>query len=106
MFHFEESKKLFNRIANANIDMRIKKEPRGIVTANLEKQLFSGIVSRLEASYCFIKRDKYQDTIFSYKTFSEEVDWQSLSFNQRVSFYLAFNFRGAFAVNLSNEKSI
>ena len=65
---------------------------------------YTGSIDKLEASYGFIMRDKYQDRIFMHKLYAERDVWQRLEHQKRVKFNLEFNYRGPFAVNVSIEQ--
>ena len=94
---------LFQRLSDVNIDSRVKREPRGIVTENDVPKRFAGIVSKIEASYAFIIRDEIQDAIFTYSAHNDPNEWNKLSYHKRVKFDLGFNYRGPYALNVSLE---
>ncbi len=86
------------------MDVRIKREPRGTVYDNNEPAEFSGVIDNVEASFGFLLRDGHQDKIFLHKYHSNEY-WESLTRHRRVVFNLAFNYRGAIAINVKPETS-
>lgn len=94
---------MFRELSRLNIDIQLKKEPRGVIKKNGAPDKFSGTLSRLESSYCFIVRDKHQDTIFSHIAYTKRETWNSLSTHKRVTFELSFNYHGSFAINIDCE---
>ena len=96
--------KIFRTLEEANIDVRIKRQPRGVVKDDCGPLRFTGTVSRIESSYAFIIRDGYQDRIFTYQDFNQEKEWDKLTTQGRVSFQLAFNYRGPCALNITEEE--
>lgn len=99
----EDAMKVFNNLGEINIDIRTKSEPRGVVIENEQIKRYSGIITKIEASYVFIVRDVYQDVIFANVKFTDEKEWSKLRYNKRVTFDLAFNYRGPFAINIREE---
>ncbi len=100
----DDAMKVFNNLGEVNIDIRTKSEPRGIVMENNSPKRYSGVITKVEASYAFINRDVYQDSIFCHSKFTNEKEWTKLRYNKRVTFELAFNFRGPFAINIREEQ--
>jgi RNAse (barnase) inhibitor barstar len=63
-------------------------------------------VFKIESKYGFLRRDAIGDAIYFYRyEFGNNYDsiWDNLSTNTRVTFNLAFNYRGAIAINLKLE---
>ena len=57
--------------------------------------VFSGSVSRIEASYCSLVRDGIGDELFAYwRDFVSEEDWRRLLMTSRVSFRIGFTMKG------------
>ncbi|MCB2181313.1 MAG: SIR2 family protein [Desulfobulbaceae bacterium] len=98
-----EAMDMFRELSRKNIDIKIKREPRGIVKQGNKQIKFAGLITRLESSYCFIVRDKFKDQIFSHIYYTPKKTWNELSTYRRVTFELGFNYRGPFAVNLESE---
>ena len=96
----KESFNIFQNLRNSNIDSRIKSEPRGEIVQNSSIVRFFGVISNLEKSYGFIIRDGLQDRIFSHITVNNPFEWEKLESHKRVSFELAFNYRGPIAINI------
>ncbi|MFV9645489.1 MAG: SIR2 family protein [Desulfobacterales bacterium] len=101
---FEGAYKIFYYLRGINLDVRIKREPRGIIHENDHPVDYHGIVANLESSYGFLLRDELQDRIFAHKYHSEEY-WASLMPHRRVTFNLAFSYRGPAAINIKPETS-
>jgi tetratricopeptide (TPR) repeat protein len=99
---FEGARSIFNFLRGINLDIRIKREPRGIVCENDQPVDYHGIIDTLEASYGFLLRDGHQDRIFTHKYHSYEY-WGNLTTHKRVIFNLAFNYRGPVAINIKPE---
>lgn len=96
---FEGTRKIFSFLRGINLDVRIKREPHGIVNDNNQPVEYRGIIDTLEASYGFLLRDEFQDRIFTHKYHSKE-HWDDLSSHRRVIFNLGFNYRGPIAINV------
>jgi cold shock CspA family protein len=93
----------FNKLGEANIDIKIRQEPRGVVMEDGMPKRFAGIISTVETSYAFIIRDGLQDLIFSHSTYNNRLEWDKLRYHMRVSFDLAFNYKGPVAENIAKE---
>jgi tetratricopeptide (TPR) repeat protein len=100
---FSQASEIFRRLGEANIDIRIKKEPRGAVKEGVMPVRYTGSIQKIESSYGFIIRDGYQDRIFAHCLYTNEEEWKVLKPHMRVSFELAFNYRGPFALNVKKE---
>jgi hypothetical protein len=103
--NINEAMAIFRRIGEAHIDIRIKNEPRCKVVDGENPVLHSGAVHKRESSYCFVIRDRYNDRIFSHKDLSKESEWVGLMPGMRVTFELAFNYRGPVALNIKPESA-
>ena len=101
---FEGARRIFSFLREVNLDVRIKREPRGIVYENDQPVDYHGIIDTLEASYGFLLRDGHQDRIFTHKYHCNEY-WENFSTHRRVIFNLAFNYRGPVAINTKPETS-
>jgi cold shock CspA family protein len=64
---------------------------------------YKGTIHSIESSYGFIIRDGYQDRIFTYHRHNDTDEWKKLKTQMRVSFELAFNYRGPIALNVRKE---
>jgi len=100
---FSDAIEQFKILSDAKIDIRIKKEPRGIVTAGKETIRFSGVITHLESTYGFLVRDGINDRFFTYFSFSDKSVWTSLKTQDRVTFNIGFNYRGPVALNIKPE---
>ena len=60
--------------------------------------LYKGTIARQEANYAFVTRDIIGDDIFIYR-YGEKKDWDTFAVGAKVSFNLAFNFKGSIALN-------
>ena len=96
---------LFRRLSEAKLDSRIKSKPRGKVIDEVGIVRYTGTIQRMEASYAFIRRDGYNDRIFAYHENSAPDEWRELRTQYRVSFELAFSYRGAAALDVRIEGS-
>jgi len=101
----EDAKQIFNDLSKVKTTQLIKNMPRAKVRKNGDLIRFKGIISTIESQYGFINRDKIGDDIFFYKYQNKhsENTWNSLAKNKRVSFNLAFNYKGPIAVNIRIE---
>jgi tetratricopeptide (TPR) repeat protein len=100
---FEGANEIFKNLSDANIDIRLKREPRGKLKKDRESVRYSGAVTRIEATYGFIQRDGYGDRIFIYRYHNHALEWEKLEFQTRVTFELAFNYRGPVALEVMLE---
>lgn len=97
----ENANRIFQKLKYSNIDPKIKNLPRGtVISPNGEQTIFTGTLVQRESTYGFIKRDQFADELFTHKSFSNETDWDNLSIGGRCQFNLAFNYKGAIAINL------
>ena len=95
-----ESKELFSEIENARLDPIVKRTPRGTIKENNVPVVFEGEIFKLFYNYGFVKRNKFGDTIF-FNT--SEIDNYYLRTGQPVMFNIAFNFKGAIAINMKHK---
>jgi hypothetical protein len=65
--------------------------------------LFSGKIFKKEAHFTYIIRDGVEDKIYSYHYHSKSDEWNKLNYNKRVVYELAFNYYGAYALNIRGE---
>ena len=100
---FEEANGLFGDLRAANIDERLKKQPRGKVTKEGRAVRFSGVISRVEATYGFVIRDGYGDRVFAYRYNSHGCSWDDLKLQRRVTFEMGFTYRCPIALEISFE---
>jgi tetratricopeptide (TPR) repeat protein len=105
--NIEEASEIFNELKNANTDVRTKKKPRGKVKKGNKNDIFFGTVTKVEASYAFIKRDGIGDSVFVFRfndgTCRKDFVWDEFETNIRVSFELAFTYYGAIALQIGEE---
>lgn len=98
-----DAKELFKSLGESNVDIEIKNKERGKIYRSGVPLRFSGTIRTVEASYGFLTRDQLSDDIFIYR-FNEDQDlWDSLTRGKRVSFEMAFNYRGPIARSLEDE---
>ena len=102
---FDGANEIFKNLSEANIDIRLKREPRGRYLKEGKVVRFSGAINRIEATYGFIRRDGYGDRTFTYRYHNHACKWGELKTEMRVTFELAFNYRGPVALNLALESS-
>jgi tetratricopeptide (TPR) repeat protein len=93
--HIEESKKQFAILEQASVSPEI----RDRLLYPLPTK-FTGEVVKPEASYCFIARDGDRAWIFGGRHNFKQQIWQHISKGKRLSFSIAFNFRGPNAFNI------
>jgi cold shock CspA family protein len=93
----ESSKEVFRRLSEA----RLSPEVRDRLLYPIE-QPFKGIVTRLEATYCFITREGVNDWIYAHRNNIPDRIWKTLSPGARVRFRIGFTMRSpnAFDVEL------
>jgi cold shock CspA family protein len=93
---FENSRQVFRRLSQAKIGVQYRNK----LLYKIDGQKFTGKVSKLEASYCFITRDGAGDWVYSHVTTVDESTWKSLVVGTRVEFGVGFNVRGATAFDI------
>lgn len=102
----EDANLLFDSLKGISIIPKIKSRPRGKVRQNGHLVLYKGTIYRIESKYGFLTRDAYGDKIYFYRyefASNYESFWNKLKSGTRVKFNLAFNYRGAVAVNIKFE---
>jgi len=99
MNKYSSAKEIFQFLGSADILPETKNEPSGLLTINGNPQSFTGTIVKLEPFYGFVKRDQTADDIFFYCQENEQ-HWKSLEKNIRVSFKMAFNYRGPIALDM------
>jgi cold shock CspA family protein len=95
-----EAKQSFKALSTVSISPDIKNSPSGIIKSNNKPFVFSGNILKVEISYGFVRRDGISDDIFFYKFDNDKLDWESLKRGQPVTFLIAFNYKGAIAINM------
>ena len=82
----------------------MKRKIRGVIFDGHNPRRFSGSVDRLEYNYGFLNRDGEGDRIYFNRRQVEDYAWDSMQWNDRVSFSLGFNFMGATAIDVTTEE--
>jgi len=102
----EDANILFDSLKDISIIPKIKSMPRGKVRQNGQLMSYKGTIYKIESKYGFLKRDAFGDKIYFYRyEFASNYKsiWDKLKIETRVSFNLAFNYRGAVAINIKPE---
>jgi hypothetical protein len=103
---FLESKEIFRSLSEARIDIRVKREPRGIIINEEGKnKKYSGILTKKEYSYGFIMCDGIHELVYCNRLHSIHYIWDKLRANQRVIFELGFNYMGPIAISITSENN-
>lgn len=100
--NIDDAHEIFFKLSQANVSTLVKQKPRGILETNSIPLIFTGTIKSFHYSHLFIIRDGLQDKIFTHSSYNEE-SWDQLKQAQRVKFNLAFNYRGAVALNVVPE---
>ncbi len=96
-----DAMQIFAKLSDAPVDIKMKKGGWAPIVDEKDIPIrYSGLVQQVESSYAFVLRDGPQDRLFAHLRTSEPLFWDSLKEQQRVTFEIAFNYRGAVAVNL------
>jgi tetratricopeptide (TPR) repeat protein len=95
-----EAKKIFEVLDRANIDIKIKNEPRGSLKVDGITIKYTGRIIDTEMNHGFIKRDEIADDIYFYRYHEEYNNWDEFKRGVRVQFTLAFNYRGPIGLNV------
>lgn len=93
---FTQAKKVFSVLEKA----QVSPETRDRLLYPLSGWSF-GEIDKFEASYCFIARDGDREWIFLGRHNVDPDIWKTLERGTRVSFEIAFTFRGPNAINLT-----
>ncbi len=96
---FSESKDVFQKLER----MRASAEVRNSLHFPLDTE-FKGVVTRVEATYCFFERYGSSDWVFARRDNVPNEVWQNLTLNTRVCFKVGFSFRGTSAFDISLER--
>jgi tetratricopeptide (TPR) repeat protein len=94
---------IFKRLRDIDIDYRVKNEVRGLVKENNVPIRYSGIVRNLDSTFGFIIRDGFQDVLFAHRAHTNQDVWDTLRGNSRITFELAFTYRGPSAIKIKLE---
>lgn len=93
---FERSKEVFRELSK----MRAPAEVRNRLYRPLASD-FTGTVTKVEATYCFIERTSTNDWVFAYRDNIDDEVWRQLIPNAKVQFKIGFTFRGSSAFDIS-----
>ncbi len=91
-----DAKNIFNELSQIPIAPSIKRQPRGFLKKNGKKLKFSGTIKKNELSHGFLMRDTFGDSLY-FDKYNMQID---LLLGDRVSFYVAFTYRGIIAIEL------
>ena len=100
---FNEAKEIFDFLSQVNIAPEVKKTPVGKLRKNTKALWFEGTILTVEMSYGFIKRDIFADSVYYYR-FEEDYDWEMFKRGIRVTFNIAFNYKGPIALAVKIAK--
>ncbi|MEK7764450.1 MAG: SIR2 family protein [Nitrospirota bacterium] len=92
----ENSKQVFRRLGDA----KVSHEVRVRLLYPLD-QVFTGSITNLEATYCFIVRDGWNDWIYAHMTNIGDTIWTLLTLGSRMTFRIAFTMKGPSAVDIN-----
>lgn len=96
----EEAKEIFDYLSSIKIAPEIKRSAIGKLKRNNRFQFFEGIITKVEVSYGFIKRDGLADSVFFFR-YDDDYDWDKFVRNKRVSFQIGFNYNGPVALSIN-----
>lgn len=102
----DDANLLYDSLKDISIIPKIKSRPRGKVRQNGHLVTFKGTIYKIESKFGFLSRDAVGDKIYFYRyEFGSNYKtlWNKLKTGTRVKFNLAFNYRGAVAVNIKLE---
>jgi len=95
----ESANLIFKKLASISLDPEIKRKPIGIIMENGKHKVFDGRISSVEYSFGFLKREIFSDNVYFYR-YEGNYNWDNFKSSKKVSFNLAFNYRGPIAINL------
>lgn len=103
---FATANEIFEHTGRARVAPEVKYKPRGIMKNGNGELSFNGTVVRKEITHAIIRRDDFGDMIYCNRIF-EEKNWEKFDSYNRVSFKLAFNYKGALAIEVKKiEKKL
>lgn len=92
-----DAKNIFNELSQIPIAPSIKRQPRGFLKKNGKKLKFSGTIKKNELSHGFLTRDIFGDSLY-FDKYNMQIE---ISYGDRVSFNVAFTYRGPIAIELT-----
>jgi hypothetical protein len=95
-----EAKEIFDFLSSVNIAPEIKRNLVGKLKRNNRHQFFEGIITKVEISHGFIKRDGLGDFIYFFR-YDDDYEWDKFIRNKRVSFIIGFNYYGPVALSIN-----
>lgn len=98
-----EASNVFRILGDSKASLLLKKEPQATVIEDSKSKIFHGKILKAEHSHAFIIKDGAGDKIFAYRFNSNRNFWDQLKPEKRVTFEIAFNYRGAVAINIVPE---
>lgn len=100
----DEANTIFDILKEVSLPPKIKSRPYGKVRQNGNLVLFKGSIYKIESNFGFLSRDAIGDQLFFYRyEGTHDKIWDQLYIGTRVTFHLAFNYKGAIAVNIRLE---
>lgn len=96
----------FDGLARRSRDPRLKSHAVHPWVENNESKKFRGTVDRVEASYLLVKRDVEGDTLIAPKRANSRVDLARFGRGDRVTFEIAFNYRGPVATSVEMSRGV
>lgn len=97
-----ENRTVFAALAKAQVSPQVKNR----LLYPIEHKRFSGTVWRLEATHGFLTRDGMGDTVFMHISNVKAGVWTLLANGDKVTFSLAFTFKGPAAFDVGSESII
>lgn len=94
----DDAREIFDSLSYARVPPDPKRRPRGIVNSRNNILTFEGSIIRKELQFAFVKRDGIGDDIFIYR-YNESNNWDDFKIDSRITFSLAFNYKGAIAIS-------
>lgn len=96
---FPGAKEIFSYLSKVNADPEVKRNPVGVLKRNNKPLNFEGVITKVEVSYGFIRRDAYGDELYFYR-FEGDYDWERFRRGSRVSFRIGFNYKAPLALGI------
>lgn len=105
--HSSNSKEVFRNLREVPIHHEERIKIKDTILENGEPKIFSGAITRLEATHGFVEIDGRGDWLFFHESdLSEDSRWASLLTGGRVLFQIGFSLKGpkAFALRLEGSR--
>lgn len=96
---YVKAQNVFEDLSVARMPPYVKNKARGVVNSTLDKIKYHGEIVKQEASYAFVRRNKFGDEIFFHRK-SSIKNWNDFKIGTPIEFSLDFNYKGPICVDV------